>query len=81
VDRAPSLKVHYEISNRKGEVQRQYDDDEGRSYSIQGQDRLVVARKLPLMGLPPGEYNLKVMVKDEVAGIEKSATADFRVVG
>jgi hypothetical protein len=74
-----AVKVRYEISNRQGKTLRLYDDDGGRSHWLQGLGRLVVARELPLMGLPAGDYLLTIHVGDAIGGTEKSTSAAFKV--
>ena len=60
---------------------RTYDDDGGRSYSVVGNDRLVVTKKLPLLDLPKGKYRLVVHVEDGIASKEQSTDVSFEVVG
>ena len=77
----PLLRVRYEIVASDGRLLRTYDDDGGRSYSVVGNDRLVVTKKLPLLDLPKGKYRLVVHVEDGIASKEQSTDVSFEVVG
>lgn len=61
----PAVDVEYVLSKGGKEVLRQPEDWSGLSDSGQ---RLTLARLLPTDGLPLGEYELKILTKDRVAG-------------
>lgn len=77
----PSLKVRFEVATDQGSVLREFDDDGGRSYQMYGANRLVISKKVPLLDLPAGRYELRVYVRDEIAGREKKAIERFTVGG
>jgi GWxTD domain-containing protein len=61
----PAVDVHYILTKGGKEVLRQTEDWSGLSDSGQ---RLTLARLLPTAGLPVGEYELKVEIRDRVGG-------------
>ncbi|NWG12631.1 MAG: GWxTD domain-containing protein [Acidobacteria bacterium] len=77
--RVPAVAIRYEIHRSDGKLIREYEDDGGRSCSLEGSNRMIVARNLPLMGLTPGDYSLSIHVEDRIAGIAKIARLNLRV--
>ena len=61
----PSVDVDYVISKGGKELLKQREDWNGLSDSGQ---RLTLARLLSTMTIPPGDYELKVVIKDRVSG-------------
>jgi len=61
----PSVDVDYVISKGGKELLRQREDWNGLSDSGQ---RLTIARLLSTTSVPPGDYDLKVVIKDRVTG-------------
>src|SRR5262249_23668167 len=61
----PSLKVWFEVATDRGSVLREFDDDGGRSYQVYGANRLVISKKVPLLDLPAGKYEMRLYVRDE----------------
>jgi len=72
----PQLSVRFEI--RQGEAVRlTVEDPAGRSIKLDGPDRYVFMRGLPLAELAPGRYELRVTVDDAVGGGTASTTSRF----
>jgi len=61
----PAVDVHYVLSKGGKEVLRQVEDWSGLSDSGQ---RLTLARLLPTSMISPGDYEIKVLIKDRVSG-------------
>jgi GWxTD domain-containing protein len=77
----PAVDVDYVISKAGKEVYRQREDWSGLSDSGQ---RLTLARLLPTAIVVPGDYELKIVIKDRVSGQvlnDEKLSAKFSVVG
>ncbi|MBV9241893.1 MAG: hypothetical protein JO314_07790, partial [Acidobacteria bacterium] len=61
----PAVDVDYVVSKAGKELFRQREDWTGISDSGQ---RLTLARILPTGGVPPGDYEIKIVIKDRVSG-------------
>lgn len=75
---APSLQVTYRILDQ-GRVLREVIDTRGESTQFYSAQRLVLIKGLSLDGLNPGEYVLKVHVRDTVGQRELSLSSAFVV--
>ena len=75
---APVLLVTYSITGQ-GRVLREVIDRRGESTQFYSGQRLVLIKRLSLNGLNPGEYVLKVHVRDAISQRELSLSSGFAV--
>ncbi|PYV81084.1 MAG: hypothetical protein DMG05_30525 [Acidobacteria bacterium] len=75
---APVLLVTYSITGQ-GRVLREVIDRRGESTQFYSGQRLVLIKGLSLNGLNPGEYVLKVHVRDAISQRELSLSSGFAV--
>lgn len=75
----PSLSLHYRIV-QDGDTVLDFDDTEGKSVQYFSSRRVVVAAGFPLQGVPPGRYELRVEVKDNLRGKTLHLSEEFNVV-
>jgi len=73
----PAVDVDYVLLKDGKEISRVKEDWSGLSDSGQ---RLTLARLLPTENLPPGDYDVKVVVKDKVNGITIENKGTFIIV-
>jgi hypothetical protein len=73
----PSVDVEYALLKDGKELGKQTEDWRGMSDSGQ---RLTLARLIDSSGLPPGNYELSIRVRDRVSGQTLSPTTKFTVV-
>jgi len=76
----PAVDVDYVFTRNGKEVSRQHEDWSGLSDSGQ---RLTLARLLPTAGVSPGDYEIRVVIKDRVSGQvlnDEKLTGKFTVV-
>jgi GWxTD domain-containing protein len=75
----PDLAVTYRIV-RGGEVVREIRDDENAPVEYFSQDRVVVVRSLPLDGLEPGSYRIRIQATDRLADRSVHLSSPFEIV-
>ncbi len=74
----PDLKLTFTIS-QDGSVVRTVTDDREDSVEYFSQDRVVIVRSLPLEGLEPGHYRVRVEVDDRLAGQSVELSSPFQI--
>jgi GWxTD domain-containing protein len=73
----PSVDVEYALTKGGKDVGRQKEDWTGIGNSGQ---RLTLARLIDSRGLPPGEYELQIHIRDHVSGQELTPSQKFTVI-
>ncbi len=73
----PSVDVEYALIRDGKDLGKQTEDWRGMSDSGQ---RLTLARLIDSRGLPPGDYELSIRIRDRVSGQSLSTSAKFTVV-
>lgn len=76
---APSLQVSYLIV-KEGKVIRKVEDLQGNSLAYFSEQRLVLAKGIPLEGISPGSYTLRVVVQDQISGQRVMGEDSFAVL-
>ena len=76
---APKISVSYWI-DREGKQVKYWSDEVGQSIYYYSQQRLVLVKSLPLIGLPPAFYALHVEIKDQLNGKSVQANQEFEIV-
>ncbi len=72
---APSLRVTYSILDGK-KVLGEFVDGDGESVQYYSPQRLVLLRRMPLNGLEPGRYQVRVEIEDRIG--QRKTTVDGR---
>ncbi len=75
---APSISVDYLIM-QGNKMARAVLDSGGNSVQFFSSERTVLARNIPLKGLAPGRYKLKVKVADNISGQTLAQEAEFEI--
>ena len=79
-DSKPRLITQFAILH-EGKVVSQLTDQAGTSVDYASEQRAVLARRLSLQGLPPGQYTLRVSVQDTLTGQSASQESRFELAG
>ncbi len=76
----PSVQIEY-IINRGGKEQLRVTDSKGSSITYASSDRVVLLRKLKLVDLTEGNYELVIRFDDLLSGQSTAGRARFEIVG
>ncbi len=76
---SPSISVVYEIT-QGGKTVLQLVDQGGRSLYFHSGQRLVLLKKLRILGIEPGRYRMQVTVRDRISDRAVVAADDFEIV-
>lgn len=75
----PSVKVEYSVL-KGDQVVKKIEDTEGKSIQFFSAQRLVLVESIPLSGLSPGDYKVRVGVTDNISNKSVSTESNFKVV-
>ncbi|HSR70281.1 MAG TPA: GWxTD domain-containing protein [Acidobacteriota bacterium] len=74
----PSLRVSYQVL-KDGDIIGEAVDEDGQSIQLASQRRIVLIKSLPVGGLEPGRYQLRLQVEDLIEGHRVEAEERFAI--